>query len=414
MNGNVMSDKVVQWLRECPLVITGTGAVSAAGSGVAALWAAVEQGRSLAKSLEFEGKSFAGCVVPEKTMVPGKSSLLRKADRSGQLAVAAAEEAWGQAGLKAGGIAPERIAVFAGTSRGPVGKMLESAARMEIDRVLPSSAASSTIASLSGTLAVTLGACGPVLTVSAACASAAAAIALGAEQLLLGHADVVLAGGAEAPLHPLVLAQLSSAGVLGEAERPDLICRPFDQNRNGTVLGEGAAFLVIETEAGARKRGANILARLGGWAFGAESGERTGISEDAASLVRAMRVSLALAGLRPEEIGYVNAHGTGTELNDRQETVACQRIFGDRIPPCSSIKPVTGHCMGAAAALEAVVCIEALRRGMLPPTPNWQTPDPCCAMDIIAGKARSVPVKHVLSNSSGFWGNNATLVFSKA
>ncbi len=409
-----MSDKVVQWLKECPLVITGMGAVSAAGGGVHALWTAAEQGRSLARFLEFEEGCFAGCKVSEKTIGPGKSSLLRKADRSAQLAVAAAEEAWAQAGLKLGGVSPERIAVFAGTSRGPVGKMLESAARLEIDRVLPSSAASSTIASLSGTLAVTLGACGPALTVSAACASAAAAMALGAEQLLLGHADVVLAGGAEAPLQPLVLAQLRSAGVLGEATNAEQICRPFDRNRNGTVLGEGAAFLVIETEASARKRNATVLAKLSGWAFGAESGERTGISEDAASLVRTMQKSLALAGLKPEAIGYVNAHGTGTELNDRQETVACQRVFGAQTPPISSIKPVTGHCMGAAAALEAVVCIEALRRGVLPPTPNWQTPDPDCALDIIAGKARSVPVEHVLSSSSGFWGNNATLIFSKA
>jgi 3-oxoacyl-(acyl-carrier-protein) synthase len=260
---------------------------------------------------------------------------------------------------------------------------------------------------------VTLGACGPALTVSAACASAAAAIALAAEQLLLGHAEVALAGGAEAPLHPLVLAQLTAAGVLGEAASADLICRPFDRNRNGTVLGEGAAFLVIETEAGARKRGATMLARVSGWAFGAEGGERTGISEDAASLVRTMQKSLALAGLKPDEIGYVNAHGTGTELNDRQETVACQRVFGAQTPPTSSIKPVTGHCMGAAAALEAVVCIEVLRRGMLPPTPNWQTPDPACALDIIAGKARAASVQHVISNSSGFWGNNATLIFSR-
>ncbi len=157
-----------------------------------------------------------------------------------------------------------------------------------------------------------------------------------------------------------------------------------------------------------------MLARLSGWGIGAESGERTGISEDAASLVRVMWQALSRAGLSPTEIGYVNAHGTGTELNDRQETVACKSVFGENTPPCSSIKPVTGHCMGAAAALEAVVCIEALRRGILPPTPNWETADPECALDIIAGSARRVPVKHVVSNSSGFWGNNAALIFSKA
>jgi 3-oxoacyl-(acyl-carrier-protein) synthase len=409
-----MNERVAQWLRECPLVITGMGAVSAAGASVGALWGAAEAGRSLARGLEFEEGNFAGCVVPEQAMGKWSGSLMRKADRSAQLAVTAAREAWGQSGFSAGDIAPERIAVMAGTSRGPVGKILESAGRVRVDRVLPSSAASSTIASLSGSLAVALGACGPSLTVSAACASAATAIALAAEQLLLGNADVALAGGAEAPLHPVVLAQLRAAGVLGEAERAERICRPFDASRNGTVLGEGAAFLVLETEAGAKRRGAAMLARLSGWGIGAESGERTGISEDAASLVRVMWQALSRAGLSPTEIGYVNAHGTGTELNDRQETVACKSVFGENTPPCSSIKPVTGHCMGAAAALEAVVCIEALRRGILPPTPNWETADPECALDIIAGSARRVPVKHVVSNSSGFWGNNAALIFSKA
>ncbi|MCD6052765.1 MAG: fabF [Verrucomicrobia bacterium] len=200
---------------------------------------------------------------------------------------------------------------------------------------------------------------------------------------------------------------------MGDADLPGQICRPFDLNRTGTVLGEGAAFLVIETEAHAKKRGATILARLSGWAIGTESGERTGISEDSAALVRVMQQSLALARLKPEEIGYVNAHGTGTLLNDRQETVACRRVFGEHMPPCSSIKPVTGHCMGAAAALEAVVCLEALRNGLLPPTPNWAVRDPECPLDIIAGEARRTSAKHVLSNSSGFWGNNASLIFSR-
>ncbi len=406
-----MNERVAEWLQECPLVITGTGAVSAAGGSVQALWKAVVQGKSLAKKLDFEGMKFAGCQVPALAMEPMKGSLLRKSDRLVQLAVQAASEAWRQAG--GGGTSPERIAVFAGTSRGPVGKMLESAERLRIDRVLPSSAASGTLASLSGMVALSVGACGPALTVSSACASAASAIALAAEQVLLGKADMVLAGGAEAPLHPMVLAQLRAAGVLGEADLPEQICQPFDLNRTGTVLGEGAAFLVIESEANAKKRGATILARLSGWAIGTESGERTGISEDSAALVRVMQQSLALAKLQPEEIGYVNAHGTGTVLNDRQETVACQRVFGGEMPPCSSIKPVTGHCMGAAAALEAVVCIEALGNGLLPPTSNWAVPDPECAMDIIAGDARRVAVKHVLSNSSGFWGNNAALIFSK-
>lgn len=409
-----MNDRVVQWLRENPLVITGTGAVSAAGDSVEKLWETAVQGRSLGQTLEFEEGVYAGCVVPPEAMRTWKSSLMRKADRTAQFAVMAAQEAWLQAGIREGNLAPERLAIFAGTSRGPVGKVLEAAGRARMNRMLPSLAASSTMASLSGTLAVEFGACGPSLTVSGACASSAAAIMMAAEQLLLGKADVALAGGAEAPLHPIVLAQLQAAGILGHGEIAAEVCRPFDRHRTGTILGEGAGFLIIETEAHARERGAEILARLSGWAVGAEGGERTGISKDAVSLTQVMGQALKLAGLSASEIGYVNAHGTGTVLNDRQETIACQSVFGAKTPPCSSIKPVTGHCMGAAAALEAVVCIKALQDGILPPTPNWKTADPNCAMDIIAEKARKIRVKDVLSNSSGFWGNNAALVFSRS
>lgn len=396
------------------MVITGTGAVSAAGDSVEKLWEAAVQGRSLGQTLEFAERVYAGCVVPPEAMRTWKSSLMRKADRAAQMAVMAAEQAWAQAGIKEGSVAPERLAIFAGTSRGPVGKVLEAAGRVRINRMLPSLAASSTIASLSGTLALAFGACGPSLTVSAACASSAAAIMQAAEQVMLGNADVALAGGAEAPLHEVVLSQLQAAGILGHGADAAELCRPFDLHRNGTILGEGAGFLIIETEAHARARGAEILARLSGWAVGAEGGERTGISKDSASLTQVMGQALKLAGVNPSEIGYVNAHGTGTVLNDRQETIACQSVFGAKTPPCSSIKPVTGHCMGAAAALEAVVCIKALQEGILPPTPNLRTADPNCAMDVIAGEARRILVKDVLSNSSGFWGNNAALVFSRS
>lgn len=409
-----MNERVVQWLRECPLVITGTGAVSAAGASVGALWQATLQGQSLGKSLEFEEGTFAGCVVSPEVMKTWKTSMMRKADRAAQMAVMAGQEAWAQAGINEGDVPPERLAVYAGSSRGPVGKILEAAGRSRMNRMLPSLAASSTMASLSGTLSVTFGACGPALTVSAACASSAAAIVMAAEQILLGNADMALAGGSEAPLHAMVLAQLQAAGILGEGDDAAKVCRPFDLHRTGTVLGEGAGFLILESEAHARARGAKILARLSGWSVGAEGGERTGISKDSASLIHAMKEALRVAGLAPKEIGYVNAHGTGTVLNDRQETIACRKVFSEQVPPCSSIKPVTGHCMGAAAALEAIVSIEALRNNLLPPTPNWQTPDPECALDIIANESRELAVQHVLSNSSGFWGNNATLIFSKA
>lgn len=411
----MMSSNLARLLKECPVVVTGMGAVSAAGEGREALWAASMAARSLATRLSFPAGEFSVCAVPEKETRTWPTPLLRKADRTAQLAYIAANEAWQQAGLGEVNEFRPRLGIITGTSRGPVGKMVESYELVQRGRVKPSLAATSTLASLSGTLAAHFLAGGPALTVSSACASSAAAIALAAEQLILGQADAVLAGGAEAPLLPFVLAQLGASGLLGKSERPEQVCRPFDLHRTGIVLGEGAAFLILETEAGAHRRGAKILARLSGWSVRAEGGERTGISEGADSLVRVMQESLELAGVLVGEVDYVNAHGTGTIMNDRQEAVAMRRVFGDRAisVPCSSIKPVTGHSMGAAGALEAVLCIEALRHQMAPATANYHTPDPACALNIIAGAPQSLPLRHVLSNSSGFWGNNAALLFSR-
>jgi 3-oxoacyl-(acyl-carrier-protein) synthase len=406
-----MSSNLARMLRDFPVFVTGVGAVSAAGDGKDALWTASLAGKSLARKVG----DFNTCPVPEPSKRSWPSPLLRKADRAAQLAVIAAEEAWRQARLGENKAPMDRLGVMAGTSRGPVGKLMESFEQVHRARVKPSLAASSTLASLSGTLAAHFLAGGPSLTISAACASSAAAIALAAEQLVLGRVDTVLAGGAEAPLLPLVLAQLRASGVLGEAGLPENVCRPFDMNRNGTVLGEGAAFLILESEASVRRRGVEVLARLTGWSVRAEGGERTGISEGADSLVRVMHEAVELAGLSPSDIGYVNAHGTGTVMNDRQEALAMRRVFGSCAAtlPCSSIKPVTGHTMGAAGALEAVLCIEALRHQTVPPTANYVTVDPQCGLNIVADSPVAVPLKHVLSNSSGFWGNNASLVFSK-
>lgn len=407
-----MNGKLKALLRETPIVVTGMGAVSAAGLGQGALWEAVLRGHSLARLVE--GRH-VGCAVPQGVISRWPTPLLRKADRTAQLAYLAATEAWQQAGLGEVKERHERLGIFAGTSRGPVSKLSESIGEAKSGRVRPSLAASCTLAGLSGTLAAHFLAGGPALTVSSACASSAAAIALAAEQLLLGQVDIALAGGSEAPLVPVVFEQLAASGLLGQAAEPAQVCRPFDLHRNGIVLGEGAAFLILETEENAKARGAAILARLGGWSVRSEGGERTGISEDAASLVRVMQEAMDLADVRPEQIGYVNAHGTGTVLNDRQEAVALHRAFGGCAGhlPCSSIKAVTGHTMGAAGAMEAVVCIQALQKQMLPPSANYQAADPAIELHLVKEACTAVDLSHVLSNSSGFWGNNAALVFSR-
>ncbi|MCX7886398.1 MAG: beta-ketoacyl-[acyl-carrier-protein] synthase family protein, partial [Verrucomicrobiae bacterium] len=325
--------------------------------------------------------------------------------------LAAARSAWDDAKLPQPPPPASRIGVVVGTSRGPVGTWMESFERLNKTRMLPTLAANSNIVSVGGTLAIALKAHGPTFTVSAACASSAHAIAVAAQQILLGTADVMLAGGTEASLHPLIVAQLLAAGILGEHTEPTKVCRPFARDRNGTILGEGAAFLVLEPARLARARGAKIHAWLAGWSVATEAYQRTGISESAHGMQQVMLNALAMAGLAPEQIGYVNVHGTGTVLGDAREARALRSVF-PRTVPCSSTKPVTGHCMGATSALEAVISILALQQGLLPPTPNCLPLDPACELDIVHTAPRPAPVRAVMCNSAGFWGCNASLIFT--
>lgn len=404
-------------LRETPVWVTGMGAVSAAGDSVAKLWEAAIAGRSAAAWHEFPevpgGPRFLTCRVPG--LHADHPSLLpaRKLDRTVQLAWLAADAAWRQSGLD---IHPERTGIVAGTSRGPLDKFLEAVASVQRGRVAPSLAVSGTLASISGALAQRFEMQGPSATLSATCASGALAIANAAEQILLGKADAMLAGGTEACLHPVVLAQLAAAGILGSHADPHQACRPFDRTRNGLVPGEGSAFLMLESAHTAAARGARPLALLRGWAVGVDPAGRAGVGAEGETLARMTRLALGAAGISPEQVDYINAHGTGTVLNDRAEARAVQRLLGTRAvdTPCSSTKPVTGHCLGATPALEAVLCIEALGRQLVPPTANCHQPDPECAIQMQPLVAHPRRLRTVMSNSLGFWGYHASLVFSLA
>lgn len=396
-----------------PVEVTGLGAFGAAGSNVDELWRSVLAGRSPAAWQEYGKNRIAVCAAPAFNLRSEEFRRVHKMDRSVHLALAAARQAWESAGLSASRPAPTRIGIIVGTSRGPVGKWSESLRQLEQERMLPSLAANSTLACLSGVLSVIFQTQGPSFTVSATCASSAHAIALAAQQILLDAADVMLVGGAEASLNPGIVSQLHTAGVLGSHDDPARTCRPFATDRNGTILGEGAAFLILESARSARERGAQIHARLAGWALGSEGHQRAGIREDAGGLVHTMTEAMRLAGMASEAIGYVNAHGTGTLLNDRQEARALRGVFRGGLP-CSSTKPVTGHCMGAGAALEAVISILALQKALLPPTAHCLPLDPECALDVIHSEPRRSSVQVVMSNSSGFWGNNASLLFARA
>ncbi len=406
----------MQELRDDPIVVTGRGVVWGGGRGVAGLTEAARTGRAGGKGVEVAGQRYAGCLV-ENWIGSGKGKRL---DPSVQFALTAADEAMAEAGWAGedkAGVDPGRLGVAAGTSRGCQAQWeVAQAALSGTRRARPTLAATTTLAALSGAVAQQAGARGPGMTLSATCASGAAAIGYAAEQLLLGRADVMLAGGADAVRNGLVFPGMAGAGVLGSHEDPARACRPFEASRNGLLLGEGAAFVVLERASHAAARGAVPLARLLAWALTVHDGAgKTGLSEDGAALAGAMRGALTLTGKNAAEVTYINAHGTGTPLNDRAEVAALREVFGQDIPPVSSTKPVTGHCLGATPVMEALIAIAALQGGWLPPQAGVEEVDPLLKpLDVPVEIGRALPPGMVMSNSLGFWGYHASLIFGGA
>lgn len=396
-------------------VITGMGAIAAAGTTPELIWQNVKTGPSPAQwwtpSADYMGPAIPVCSVTEAPRPSFRWA--DKADRCVWLAWHAAIHAWKQAQLDE--CAHDRVGIIMGSARGPVSKILESDRFTKKGRIPPSFAANTTMASLSGWLSLGLDVKGPCLTVSASCASSAHAIALAADMVAGGQVDVMLAGGTEAPLLGAVIGPFQTAGILAKHRDPSQACRPFDRDRNGMVLGEGAAVLVIESQVHAFQRGVRPLACLQGWAMGSEAWGRTSAREDGDGLYRVLCQALDHAEVPPQQIDYFNAHGTGTQMNDRVEAVALKRLLGSRASqvPCSSTKPVTGHCLGASPALESVLCLLALRDQYVPPTLNCEVIDSECELDPVTGQGREQRLDVVVSHSQGFWGNNAALVFRR-
>jgi beta-ketoacyl-acyl-carrier-protein synthase II len=265
-----------------------------------------------------------------------------------------------------------------------------------------------------GTIAIDHGFQGPCFSTSSACASGADAIGTAWGLLRAGVIDVAVTGGSESTITPMGMACFDRMGALSHAD-PGSTPRPFDRDRDGLVMGEGAAALVLETESHARRRGAEILAELAGYAATADAFHITAPAEDGAGGARAMSMALKAARVNPDEVDYINAHGTGTPLNDLAETRAIQSAFGDSAYniPVSSTKSMTGHMMGATGALEAVFCVQVVREGVIPPTIHYCTPDPLCDLDYVPNTARQKPVRVAISNAFGFGGHNAVLVMRK-
>ncbi len=385
-------------------VITGCGVISPLGTGVAAFWEGLVAGRTaVAPIRRFAADDLSPSMAAEVGDVLGDDP-----DRAGGFALRAADEALAAAGLRPADVEPTRLGVALGTTLGGMQIMEAWDAAVAAGASRPADLPRVPYYGPAVRLARAVGAAGPVVTPQLACASGTQALAFAAEWVRSGHADVVLAGGTDL-LCRFVVTGFNCLRATATA------ARPFDRAREGLVLGEGAAVVVIESEAHARARGARIQARVLGAGAAGDAGHMTAPDREGRGAARAMQAALDAAHLTAADVDFVSAHGTGTVYNDAMEAAALGRLFAPGSVPVNSIKGAIGHTLGAAGALEAVVCVQALATGVIPPTAGLVDPDPACAaVDLVYGTARQRPVATALSTSSGFAGANAALVFGRA
>jgi 3-oxoacyl-[acyl-carrier-protein] synthase II len=403
------------------VVITGMGTVNPIGLSVKESWENAVNGVSGVGPITlFDPAEFLvkiACEVknfdPERYL-PAKE--VRHQDRFQHFTAAASQEAIQDAGLELSKENPEKIGVIVSSSIGGIHStsdnihtLVNSGPRrlspFAIPKMMPNGAA--------GLISIENGYQGPSFSIASACASGADGIGVAWMLIKLGFIDVAITGGSEADITEIGIAAFDRVGALSRAEGDHpTVPRPFDLNRDGFVMGEGAAVLVVEREDHARKRKADIYAELAGYAATADAYHITAPTEDGAGGARAIKAALNSAGLNAEEVGYINAHGTGTQLNDVSETKAIKTALGEAAfeVPISSTKSMTGHMIGATGALELVLCTKAIREAVLPPTINYQTPDPECDLDYIPNYAREIKITSALSNAFGFGGHNTVLV----
>lgn len=404
------------------VVITGMGALTPIGLGPQAFWNGLIEGRTGAGPItKFDAAAFTTRFACElKGFDPGAymdRKEVKRADPFTQYAIAASAQALEQSGLDTKEQNGERIGVLIGSGIGGA-TTWEAQHRILIekgpDRVSPFFVPMMIADMASGQVSMQFGCRGSNYANVSACASGAHAIGEAFRLVRDRELDAVLAGGSESPITPLSVAGFCALRALSERnDAPERASRPFDRDRDGFVMGEGAAVLVIESESHARARGARILAELAGYGSTADAHHITAPAPGGEGAARAMALALRSAEASPQDVDYINAHGTSTELNDKYETMAIKTVFGEhaRGLVISSTKSMTGHLLGAAGAIEAVACVFAIMNGVVPPTINYETSDPDCDLDYVPNQARKVPVRLVLSNSLGFGGHNVSLAF---
>lgn len=409
------------------VVVTGLGVVSPVGLDVASSWSSILAGRSgVVPITDFDASGFrAQIAAPVKDFDPTLYLSAKEARRNDlfiQYGFAAASQALRQAGLdqmaQQDPALADRMGVFLGSGIGGLPLIEETHHVLQTQgarRISPFFVPGGIINMVAGLVAIHYGLRGPNLSTATACASATHAIGLAARLIAYGDADVMVAGGAEKASSPLGIGGFSAMQALSTRnDAPTAASRPFDAGRDGFVLGDGAGALVLESYAHAVARGATILAELTGFGMSDDATHITAPPENGEGAARAMQHALRDAGLASEAIDYINAHGTSTPVGDIAESRAIESVFGQHAfaLAVSSTKSMTGHLLGAAGAVEAVFSILALRDQIAPPTINLDQPDPACRLDYVPNQARSLSIRHVMSNSFGFGGTNAALIFS--
>ncbi len=406
------------------VVITGLGAVTPLGNDVPTTWNSVIAGRSSAGPItQFDATGYKtrfACEVKDFDVTPlvGKKEA-RRMDRFTQFAVSAAKQALDDSGVA---VTPDdswRAGVFIGTGIGGIGTLESEIRQLAVkgpDRISPFLVPMMLPDTAASQVAIQFGLRGPNMAVVTACASGNNAIGEAVDCIRRDAADVMLAGGADAAIIPIALGGFANmTAISARNEAPQCASRPFDKDRDGFVIGEGAAVLVLEEAEHARARGAKIYGEVLGYGSSDDAYHVTAPEENGTGAAMAMRAALKQAGLRLDQIDYINAHGTSTPLNDRSETAAIKTVFGEAAyqVPISSTKSMTGHLLGAAGAVEALFCLKVINEGIIPPTINYEHPDPDCDLDYVPNTARQKPVNIVMSNSFGFGGHNAVVIFGR-
>lgn len=406
------------------VVVTGMGTLNPLGNDAATTWAAIRAGRSGVGPITlFDTSALATRIAGEvKDFDPvalfGRKEARRMA-RLTQLALAAADQALTGAGLRDNPVARDRTGVIVGSGMGILDPIVEATETLNTrgpDRISPFFVPMMLADTPAAVISITHGLTGPNLAVYTACATGNNAVGEAAALIRRGAADIMVAGGAEACIIPLAVAGFGAMGAIStrndDAQRAS---RPFDAQRDGFIVSEGAALLVLEEREHAVARGATLWGELLGHGSSADAYHITMPGEDGAGAAASMRAALDDASLSADNIDYINAHGTSTPLNDRAETAAIKRVFGERAYdlPVSSTKSMTGHLLGAAGALEAIICLLALREGLVPPTINYEHPDPDCDLDYVPNEARARSLRTAMSNAFGLGGHNATLIFGQ-